>query len=443
MTFPLPLVPFEEYMLAENTPSYPRVFFLDLEFAGSLDRGALEAAWREAIVRHPLLNSRIGKSHGRRQWLGPSDELPVIHWLPADAALEFPRGELIDLTREAGVRMWVRLDENRARWTLEFHHACADGVGGLQFVADLMALYARKTSDHAPPLLPLDSKLLAGRGTFGLTRPTFREWLGHAAYTIRDSLRLVGRKVLPLHPARVVSGERATPLAQGDIETYRSTPEERMAVQLAAEAAGVTVNDLAMCHLMRAIAEWNNQQAGRPVEGWLRINVPTNLRRREDAAMPTANVMSFTFVDRHTADCVDARALLESIRRETEAIKTRRLGLYFIGQLALLGGIPGGMKLMLSPRRCFATAVLTNIGDMTHRFGLAFPVANGKLLIGNLTLESITGTPPLRPLTHVGVGIFTYAQCLVVTLLCDRHHFTREQARRFLNLYVSHLRRGI
>src|SRR5262249_25534471 len=118
-------------------------------------------------------------------------------------------------------------------------------------------------------------------------------------------------------------------------------------------------------------------------------------------------------------------------------------GLYFIGQLALLAGIPGGMKLMLSPRRCFATAVLTNVGDMTHRFGLAFPVVDGKLQIGNLTLEGITGSPPLRPLTHVGVGLFTYADRLVVTLLCDRHHFTREQARKFLELYVSHLRRGI
>jgi hypothetical protein len=156
--------------------------------------------------------------------------------------------------------------------------------------------------------------------------------------------------------------------------------------------------------------------------------------------MPAANVMSFTFVDRHTDDCTDSRALVNSIRRETEIIKHRRLGLYFIGQLALLGGIPGGMKLMLSPRRCFATAVLTNVGDMTHRFALPFPVAEGKLVVGNLTLESIVGMPPLRPLTHLGIGIFSYADRLVVTLLADRHHFARDDARDFLAMLVENIR---
>jgi hypothetical protein len=443
MTFPLSLVPFEEYMLAEDTPRYPRVFFIELEFSGELCREALEAAWQGTLARHPMVNSLIARQPGGWRWTGTSDRPPAISWLDSAAPLTFSRGEMIDLIREPGLRMWVRVGENRSQWILEFHHACVDGVGGFQFVADLMASYARETSDHAPQLAQLDPALLVGRGTFGLARPTFREWLGHAAYTIRDSLRLVGRKILPLSAARSAPSELATPVGFGGIETFTSSADELNLVRRQAEAAGVTINDLVMCHLLLTIIDWNTEQSGERPRGWLRINVPTNLRRREDTAMPAANVMSFTFVDRHTDQCQDARALLESIRRETEAIKGRRLGLYFIGQLALLRGIPGGMKRMLSPRRCFATAVLTNLGDVARRFSLAFPIANGKLVVGNLVMERITGTPPLRPLTRVGIGIMIYAERLVVTLSCDRHHFTQEQSRRFLEMYVARIRRGL
>src|SRR5262249_45754254 len=147
--------------------------------------------------------------------------------------------------------------------------------------------------------------------------------------------------------------------------------------------------------------------------------------------------------DRRAEDCRDPRALLESIREQTQAIKSRRLGLYFIGELALVGGIPGGMRLLLAPRRSFATAVLTNVGDLTNRFGLPFPRRDGKLLVGNLVLESITGTPPLRPLTHLGVGILIYAGQLNVTLALDRHLFTREQARELLDRYVARIRQRL
>jgi hypothetical protein len=175
----------------------------------------------------------------------------------------------------------------------------------------------------------------------------------------------------------------------------------------------------------------------------VRINIPTNLRRREDLAMPAANVMSFTFVDRHARQCRNHQALLQSIRVETEAIKQGRLGLYFIAQLALMAGIPGVMPLVLGRHRCLATAVLTNVGDLARLFSSQFPQRAGKLVIGNLVLESLSGTPPLRPQTRLGVGVITYAGQMSLSLLADRHHFTQEQSRRFLNAYVARVRQSL
>ena len=44
--FPLPLVPFEHYMLADDRADYPMTFFMRLHFRGRFDRGRLDNALR-------------------------------------------------------------------------------------------------------------------------------------------------------------------------------------------------------------------------------------------------------------------------------------------------------------------------------------------------------------------------------------------------------------
>jgi len=307
-----------------------------------------------------------------------------------------------------------------------------------------LALYARQTcgDGEAPTLPTLEPTLLNDRGTFGLARPTFREWLGHAAYMVKDSLRLVARSPIPVSAPRSRNGEPTALGRMRGMETQNLAVEEVDELRRTARSAGATVNDLLMCYLFKAIIDWNLDQGDRAPPGWLRINVPTNLRRREDLLMPAANVMSFTFVDRHTRDCRDARALLESIRRETEAIKGKRLGLYFIAQLASLSAIPGGMRFMLG-QRCLATAVLSNVGDPTRAFSAQFPRQGEKLVVGNLVLENIVGIPPLRPLTRVAIAVVNYASRLLINLVCDPHCFSEEQARKFLDTYVARIRQGL
>jgi hypothetical protein len=227
------------------------------------------------------------------------------------------------------------------------------------------------------------------------------------------------------------------------LETSALSGDEFAQLRQAAKDAGVTLNDLLMCHFLGAILDWNGADGKTKPRGWLRINVPTDLRRPEDQRMPAANVMSFTFLDRRVQDCQDPRALLASIRIETEDIKQGRLGLYFIAQLAILAGLPGGMRFVVGRQSCFATAVLSNLGDIGRLFPASFPRQGGKLVVGNLVLESLTGTPPLRPLTRVGVGLITYAGQLTLCVLCDRKSFSTEQSRRFLEIYLARIRRGL
>ena len=148
MASSLPLVTFERYMLAEDTPEYPRAFILEVTLSGSLRREALEAAWPTALARHPLLVARINRNEDF--WVFRDDHEPPIDWGPESEPLTFVTEEKIDLTREAGLRLWVRSGPNRARLVFQFHHACCDGVGGLEFIGDLLAIYARdRSGEHA------------------------------------------------------------------------------------------------------------------------------------------------------------------------------------------------------------------------------------------------------------------------------------------------------
>ncbi len=77
--FPLPLTPFEEYMLSDDCPAYPMTGIERLQFSGFLDRGAFEAALKSTIQRHPLLRTKVNRPRrGRPKWVDCPDWCPVI-----------------------------------------------------------------------------------------------------------------------------------------------------------------------------------------------------------------------------------------------------------------------------------------------------------------------------------------------------------------------------
>ena len=57
MIFPLPLTPFEEYMLTDDRPGCPMTFLFRLRFSGRFRREAFASALRTAVSRHPLLRT--------------------------------------------------------------------------------------------------------------------------------------------------------------------------------------------------------------------------------------------------------------------------------------------------------------------------------------------------------------------------------------------------
>lgn len=175
MSWSFPLTALEECHYWQDRPAYPWSWYARLKFSGCLDRKAFEAAVATVLARHPLLTAKVCMA-GRRQlhWFLVDDPEPLIQWEAGPVGGPLPPAAHQDLQREIGVRFHVRADATASELTIQFHHACCDGLGGCLFVEDLLLAYALACGDGRGyvKLRPLDPCKLRGRGRFGLTTAT-------------------------------------------------------------------------------------------------------------------------------------------------------------------------------------------------------------------------------------------------------------------------------
>jgi hypothetical protein len=168
--------------------------------------------------------------------------------------------------------------------------------------------------------------------------------------------------------------------------------------------------------------------------------MPTDLRGTLDDRMPAANRMSFSFIARTSQQCRNLPELMAGIRAETQYFKQVQIGLDFLAGITMAQKVPAFFRYMLNRRTCMATAVLTNLGDPTKRFRRRVANDNGSPVIGNIVLRRVYGTPPIRPLTHVGFGLCIASRQLCVSMLAGGNSFGTS-APELMQSYVDHWRR--
>lgn len=445
--FPLPLAAFEKYMLLDDCHDYPMVFALRLRLSGEIDRPIFDSCFEEVLSHHPLLCALVNRSARR----GPVWELaeklrPAIDWGPLGAAVGSSRGDRIDLNTEVGLRAWVRQGDGTAEVTLQFHHSCCDGGGALRFMGHLLAAYGIRTSSagQAPSPWPVDPASLLERERF-VADDAVNEGKGSRPRAIcaglRDTARWLGRRPAPLCPDAPATDNRdASPF----METHRHIFEESETknLLLAASRLRATVNDLLLRDILLTLRQWNAEQSPGAADRWLRIAVPVKLKTRDDAHMPAANGVSYNFLTRRESECVDRPGFLQGISRENDPATRYRRGTSFLRGFRFMKRIPGAIPLIMGKNRCFATVVLSNLGDLGRYFGTQFPYESGKIVAGNLVLEDIYGTPPVRPNTHAAFAVGTYGGRLWISVRRDPRALTADGVCRLLNMYVTRLGRS-
>lgn len=438
--FPLKLVPFERYMLADSRPAYPMTFVLHVQLAGTPHREAMDRAFQEALQRHPLLTARLARHGLSWRWVSTDESPPSLRWSTSLAEPEpaIRPGTWIDLRHAAAVAGEIQLDTDSAQLVLLFHHAACDGIGAMRFLGDLLAYYALRTATTSdrPSLLPIDAANLAYRGVFDVRVPGPVSRRDVLLGTLREGWKVFSRRPLPLQAQRQLLARPRS--ARVNLLTTTLPEDVYLRYSAGATALGVTANDLMLRDMFVTVNAWN-QQSGRRKRGWLRINVPTSLRGKRDNRMPATNVLGYALVTHHTQECDDPDRLLRTIAAETEAIRRWSLGALFVEALGIGNRLPGLLYTGTRLSRRFSTAVLSNLGDPVRRFRARFPRCGKEIRAGNLTIKSISGAPPIRPGTRAALVLTSYADRLVIGLNADPRWFSTDDATELLARYRRRL----
>jgi hypothetical protein len=439
--FPLPFTPFEYYYWSDDSPEYPKVFPVDLRFSGNLDETAFRSAVRAAQLRHPLLTALVDDSGALPRWVNADDLHPLVDWAGETDPITHPDGAFIDLRREVGLRVWVRTSPAATRVVVQIHHACCDGLGCLQFLEDLFLCYvaALGTDAQAIPLPELDADRLCRRGHFVATEnphPTLRIALRDISImTWQWSSILLRRAAVLAAPGAGGCAEKTTRDLFG-FASYALDGAMVRQLRLIASGQGATLNDLLLRDMLCVLREWNKRHE-RKTRGRIRFNVPVSLREKGDEALPVTNRIGFAFVTEPPQNCTDAAKQLDAVRQEMERIKQWKLGLYFLGGLALATGVRGAVPWTLRRNQSLATMVLSNVG----RAFAGWPLARrgNHIVVGNVVLERIAAVPPMRRLTRGAMVILDYADELTISLQCDPKFFDKQQTQMLLDAYAQQL----
>jgi hypothetical protein len=440
MVLPLPLVPFESYMLADDRRAYPMTGIVRLRFAGQFARTALDEAMAAAVPRHPLL-AAVARRSGRGWIWVSADCPPTVKWLAVSPGEALPPLEPLDVLTGPGLRVVVCEGPGRTDVILQVHHACSDAAGCLGFAEDLLVAYA--TARGALPagsLRPLRPEQLEGRGRFPWLPPSILNGGGALVTALSRVCRFLFHRPDPLIPCPIQETDGMTSPDYPATLSRRLEESQTADLLAAAKSLGVTINDLLARDLFCSLARWRQDHAPDRQDAWLRVCVPVSLRSQAHDRLPAANVVSMVFLDRRGRDAKDAGPLLSWIHGQMQRTKRLGLGPVFVHSVGVLRWLPGGLKRVCQNLRCMSTAVLTNLGVLFQ----GYPWSGGccGVVADSLVLEDIDAFAPLRPLTCAAFCASTYERRLGLTLHYDSRVLATGQAAELIDGFADRLRRS-
>ncbi|HEY5939096.1 MAG TPA: hypothetical protein VIU61_30800 [Kofleriaceae bacterium] len=267
----------------------------ELVLAGSLDRGALEAAVGAAVTRWPALESTLARTIGGLRWRAGAHRMVFEDTEPA---LERWRNTPVDPFREPpfGV-LWIQRSATAHVLAFRCHHAVADGMLFLAIVGEILTALASRaapSSEQAARAQP-EGERTARERTVG-ERAEGERTAGHPlgfAQLWRDTklsaswatARTLAREGRADRSARVaLRDETAGAIACCD---RRIAAAGRAAIVERARAEEVRPAWIVAAAWLQALHAWN---ARRGVENaTLSIEVPVSLRRGPHAMTGTGN----------------------------------------------------------------------------------------------------------------------------------------------------------
>jgi hypothetical protein len=453
--FPLPLTAFERFMLADESTDFPMLFYLQVRLKGVIDREITRLAVDDALSRHPLLCCRVEKSWRGASWVWAGDRVGDTDWDRDRWMKQKPWRQPIDLTTDIGLRVWGEQHADHGIITIQFHHACCDGIGAAQFLEDVAIAYARHYASSTgqktdlPELRPINLELLKhrnsriGRRVVNISGSIVRRIRIVAKYTVR----YLRQKKLPLL-AKVTVPEDARQCGLG-LHSLRLTRAETRGLRDAAKQHNASLNDLLVRELMVTAQAWNSKIADERPKflTWKQptfcVLVPTSLRGPSDGELPACNVVSYIFMARPVTLVAHPEELLISLRDEMQLVHKSQAGWMFIQAIEAIERIPGLLRVIMkrSSKSCMSTTVLSHMGNMLNAIGSRLPRQDGCIQMGNVLVEDICGIPPIRQGTAATFSTIMASGCLSITLRCCPERYSQADAQELLHTFLECLQR--
>ena len=430
----LPLSSVELYHLADDSQRFPNVISCDLLVSGQLDYPTALKALHDTTRRHLMTCARLD-SRGWRK--------PLWH-IDADFAeghriIEGPtQSRFIDLRSSPPGQMIVSDEGAVSRLSFRIHHAAIDGAGGLQVVTDWMQAYHRISTGSAQPRSrSVDQSLLRKRNHLRLFKRQFVSRLWIQPIAVLGALKFLMRKVTPVAPLQAIKDETGT--SGNTVQLTIEMDAERFnQLRDVATKNNATINELVLHSIFRSIHQLRKERRWHTDGEWIRLVIPMNIRDFADRRMPAANRATVVQLDRTDRDFADHGGLLWGINYELGNIRRWNLEKTFLLILKCMSIFPGMIKRAVKRPVCRATSVVTNLGTPLERVKLPSD-DQGRLVVGNLLVEDVELTVPLRPLTPLGFAVMRYGNRQKINLHFDSELIPVDVAEQLMSILDSNL----
>lgn len=450
MTVPLgdilpdPLTPFEEYMFRDNHPGYTMMMPLTLYFKGSADLDALRVSFQETAGPEPLFRAAVKREKGRWNWCD-TGETPAL--LPDhDGVFDGTRRSGVEsiapseLEYRPGVHCRYTPVEDGLVVRFQVHHAVCDGLSTILFLGNWFARYGRLIGDtDGLNVFPPDPERLRERTDLRIAYPHPLPRRTVLYSILREAGLWGGRRPIRLR-SDATNGQDESGLPR--LLWNRLSPELSGALSETAKQLNVSLNTFFIVEYFRFLKNWirsTDVHRGK----WIRLLVPTNLRKKEHRGIPASNMLGYAFLDRRLRDDFDAPDLYRRTQETVDLIKTWSMGAMFLAGVDICRRIPFGFPAVLSKRFCHSTSIFSNIGNPCRILPQDRFRESGTIRVGRLELRQLIGAPPVRPNTPVSCGLIRHGDELTLSHIVDVGEFGLENGKRFQRMFLEQIERAV
>ncbi len=448
--YPMPVTPYELYMLLDQHEHYPMTSVTCWFFRGAIHRELLQEAFDEAIRYEPAFWQRAARRGGHFSWtvdfsVPPPLRFRMVATNPSAAAMS---GEgsipVFDLEHGPGVDFLVEEGPDEVAIHFSMHHALADGGGMLQFMESWMAAYEKRLNPEGEcePVFP-DPWQYPHRRELHLEFPEKVPWHKKISSAIYYTFQWANRRPW------VLRGENKTPAAEIPslpvYYWYRVDSELRDNYAAVGKKAGLSVNSLLLRDLYLTLRHWRERQEAEAggasrKKRWFRILTPCNLRNAHHETMPCANMVGYSFFDCLPETCTRDQGFIDCIQRYIAHIKKWHTYVIFLAALGVLEKIPFMLRRITSSDHCHSTAVLSNLGVLNRIFRNPYFRKMADMRVTGLALKMVSGGPPVRKTTPISAGVITHSENMILSFIVDRQQLDEHSAKAFIDSFFAQIR---